>query len=229
MHKKTRAMEQIIKFPKIDLRDVKGVLLDLDNTLYCYENSHNHAIKECYLNYKNSLDNNISFDNFSSMYRQNRDLITKRIYPGASCRSRLLTFQAMFEELKLDKGWHIAGKYEEIYWNTLIKNMTLAKDASIFLKKCKNLNICICIVSDMTTSIQIKKLEKLGVVDYIKYLVTSEEVGEEKPSAKMFKTALKKLELKPNEVIMLGDSQSKDIKGAEALGIKSYKVSIINI
>jgi len=45
----------------------------------------------------------------------------------------------------------------------------------------------------------------------------------------MFKTALKKLKLKPNEVIMIGDSESKDIKGAEALGIRPYKISIINI
>ena len=135
----------------------------------------------------------------------------------------------MFEEFDLDKNWELAFKYEEIYWSTLIDNMLLTEDALALLKECKRLKIDICVVSDMTVNIQVRKLRKLGVSDYIKYLVTSEEVGEEKPSAKMFKTALKKLKLKPNEVIMIGDSESKDIKGAEALGIRPYKISIINI
>ena len=40
----------------------------------------------------------------------------------------------------------------------------------------------------------------------------------------MFQKALEKLNLKANQVIMIGDSISKDIVGAEALGIKSFLV-----
>jgi HAD superfamily hydrolase (TIGR01549 family) len=222
-------MEQIIKFPKIDLNDVKGVLLDLDNTLYHYDSCHIKAITQCYSNYKNHLDIDISFNDFSTIYRQKRDSVTKRLSPGGACRSRLFAFQEMFEEFDLDNNWELAAQYEEIYWSSIIKNMILAKDASIFLKECKKFQIDICIVSDMTANIQIRKLQKLEVGSYIKYLVTSEEVGSEKPNPNMFKAALNKLNLNVQEVIMIGDSESKDIKGAEALGIKSYKISIENI
>jgi HAD superfamily hydrolase (TIGR01549 family) len=222
-------MEQIIKFPNIDLSNVKGVLLDLDNTLYYYEDCHEKAIEGCYSAYKKQIDEEISLNDFSNKYREKRNIVTKRLSPQGTCRSRFFAFQEMFEEFDLDKNWELAFKYEEIYWSTLIDNILLTEDALALLKECKRLKIDICVVSDMTVNIQVRKLQKLGVSDYIKYLVTSEEVGEEKPSAKMFKTALKKLKLKPNEVIMIGDSESKDIKGAEDLGIKSYKISIINI
>ncbi len=222
-------MEQIIKFPKIDLNGIKGVLLDLDNTLYHYDSCHIKAIAECYSSYKDHLDTDISFNDFSTIYRQKRDVVTKRLSPQGACRSRLFAFQEMFEEFDLDNNWELAAKYEEIYWSSIIKNMTLAKDALIFLKECKKLKIDACIVSDMTANIQIRKLQKLEVGNYIKYLVTSEEVGAEKPDPHMFKATLGKLDLSAKEVIMIGDSESKDIKGAEALGIKSYKISIESI
>ena len=227
MHKKTRSMGQIMKFSKINLNDVKGVLLDLDNTLYDYEACHIKAIKECYSNYQNQIGtNNLSFDDFHHIYRNNRNIVTKRLSPQGACRSRLFAFQKMFEEFNLDKNWELSYQYEKLYWSTLIDSMILTEDASIFLNKCKGLNLAVCIVSDMTAAIQIKKLQKLGVADYIKYLVTSEEIGVEKPDPKIFLAALSKLKLKPDEVIMAGDSEIKDIKGAESLGIKSYRILI---
>lgn len=219
----------MIKFPNIDLNGIKGALLDLDNTLYHYDSCHLKAINECHSHYKDNINKNLSFADFSNIYRQKRDLVTKRLSPQGACRSRLFAFQAMFEEAQLERGFELAKKYDEIYWSNLINNMHLAKDASIFLQNCQDLSIDICIVSDMIAHIQVKKLQKLGITQNIKYLVTSEEVGAEKPDPRMFQMALDKLNLSPKEVIMIGDSENKDIKGAEALGIKSYKVLVENL
>jgi len=219
----------MIKFPSINLNGIKGVLLDLDNTLYHYDSSHLKAINECYFHYNKNINKDLSFVDFSNIYLQKRDLVTKRLSPQGACRSRLFAFQAMFEEAKLEGSFELANEYDEIYWSNLINNMKLAKDASIFLKKCQNSSIDICIVSDMIANIQIKKIQKLGIAKNIKYLVTSEEVGTEKPDPRIFQTALDKLNLGPKEVIMIGDSENKDIKGAQALGIKSYKVLVENL
>ena len=102
--------------------------------------------------------------------------------------------------------------------------MNINKNALLFIQKCRKLNIDICIVTDMIAKIQIRKLQKLGISQYIKYLVTSEEVGVEKPNHKIFQTALNKLDLPSQNVIMIGDNEEKDIKGAESIGIKSYKI-----
>ena len=57
---------------------------------------------------------------------------------------------------------------------------------------------------------------------YIDIIVTSEEVGIEKPSTQMFYTILQKLNLNPCDVIMIGDNYDKDIIGAINANILGY-------
>ena len=79
-----------------------------------------------------------------------------------------------------------------------------------------------CILTDLTSHIQHRKILKLGLQAYIDYIVTSEEVGADKPSEMMFKAALKKMSLQPHEVCMIGDSFEKDIIGANNYGIFGF-------
>ena len=51
-----------------------------------------------------------------------------------------------------------------------------------------------------------------------------EEAGIEKPNKLIFNLSLEKIKLQYKDVIMVGDSFSKDIKGAKELGIKSYLI-----
>jgi putative hydrolase of the HAD superfamily len=64
----------------------------------------------------------------------------------------------------------------------------------------------------------------LGLDMYVDFVVTSEEVGLDKPHSAMFSTALTKLNLKNEEVIMIGDDLTKDIDGARKQNIKAYLV-----
>lgn len=85
------------------------------------------------------------------------------------------------------------------------------------------MGLSVCAISDMQPNVQIKKLEKLEATKLIDFLVTSEEVGYEKPEPIIFEKALKKLHLEKSEVIMIGDDQLKDIEGAKSFGIKAFK------
>lgn len=219
-------MTKII-FPKIDLDNVKGVLIDIDNTLYHYDSCHKKAIKKCYKKFSREIGKKLSFEEFNLKYRSYRTLITKRLCSTGACRSRLFAFQEMFEELGVGQSWVLALDYRNLYWDSIINCMILVPEAKEFLQKCKDANIKVCVVSDMLVTTQIRKLKKLGLKDYVDYLVTSEEVGFEKPNKEIFELALKKIDLDVNEVIMVGDSEKKDIKGAKIMGIKSWKVEIL--
>ena len=94
-----------------------------------------------------------------------------------------------------------------------------------FLEDAFNQGKKICLVSDMQMGIQIKKINKLGVEKFISYLVTSEEVGEEKPSENIYKLALEKLGMSKDEVCMIGDNPDKDYHGANKFGISSFLIS----
>ena len=217
-----------IVFPEIDLGGVKGVFVDIDNTLYPYEPAHQKAITACYDELIRAFGIKLSFDDFYQTYRRKRTEATKRLSPQGACRSRLFAFQSFFEEKHIPQAFSHALKFETLYWDTLINNMVLCEDASRFLLLCKERNIPVCALSDMQTHFQIQKLHTLKVDHLIDYLVTSEEVGAEKPAPVMFETALKKLKLRTDEVIMIGDSKEKDIIGAQNLGIKSYLVEVMN-
>lgn len=218
-------MNKII-FPKIDLENVKGVLIDIDNTLYPYNPAHEIAIKDCHNEFIKKIKGGVSFDNFYNHYRAKRIEVTKRLHPQGSCRSRLFAFQSFFEELGDKNAFVNACEFETLYWESFNKNMKLSDSAYKFLLECQCKNIQVCAISDMQTYYQTQKLKALRIDHLIDFLVTSEESGVEKPESHIFLIALKKLNLKFSDVIMIGDNQEKDIKGAEALKIKAYLVNV---
>lgn len=212
-----------IDFPEIDLYQVKGVLIDLDDTLYRYEPCHNHAIKTC-CDVAISRWLTIDAEAFFSCYREQRIRVTETLKHGSCARSRQLAFLWLFESFGIPQAYHHAEEFDQLYWSSFISFMKPASAALKLLSDCKQANIPVCLVSDMQMSVQVKKLEALGMIDLIGFMVTSEETGIEKPAPAMFQAALSKLGLLPSEVIMIGDSHTKDCVGAERIGIKAYQV-----
>ncbi len=197
---------------------IKGILIDIDNTLYDYNISHYQAMEEVY-NFANAY---FDIDKFKLAFKKARSLIHENLAHTAASHNRLLYFQRTLEELG-NTNYVIAKELYEIYWNTFIKHMKLYDGVINFFEQNKDKKICF--VTDLTAYIQYRKIEKLGIAKFVKYLVTSEEIGIEKPNKKVFEIALQKLELMPNEVCMIGDSFEKDIIGALNLGIKPYWLS----
>ena len=214
----------------LNLEGIKGILIDIDDTLYSYQDSHKKALSLCVIKFHKefpSLEKTIGSETFKDLYRGARNQVTSRLQFNGSCRSRLLAFQEIFEninKISLHDAYECAIYFEEYYWASLIDNMFRNEEMYLFIEKCQTNHLKVCAVSDMQTSFQMRKLSKLGYKNIS--LVTSEEVGIEKPSAIIFNRALNKINLKPHQVIMIGDSYSKDIEGASNLGIKSFQVSL---
>lgn len=217
-------MVEII-FPDVDLQNVKGLLIDLDDTIYSYENAHELAMIKCHELFQKQIDKGCSLEKFSQDYRQYRNIITKQLLPLASCRSRLLAFQIWFENLGVTLPYSKALEFDSFYWDSLLKETKINPKALQLLQKCHHLKIPVCIVTDMTAQQQMQKIQKLNIEQYVAALVTSEEVGVEKPDHRMFKAALAKIKVLPSEAIMIGDHPLKDIASAEQLGLKTYKVN----
>lgn len=64
-------------------------------------------------------------------------------------------------------------------------------------------------------------LRKIDVEKYFDVIVTSVDVGHEKPDERIFITALRKLRVKPKEAIMVGNRISADIVGGNRMGMKT--------
>jgi HAD superfamily hydrolase (TIGR01549 family) len=209
-------------FEDIDVNEIKGVLLDLDDTLYSYEECNAKSYYKCKM--LALAKYNIAELDFELVLKDSRKNTNVNLYAQAASHSRLLYFHNMHEALFGFSNPSFALEMEEMYWSTFLENMKLTAKAKNFLELLKTKDLPSCIVTDLTTQIQMKKWQILGLNNYINYLVTSEEAGVEKPNARIFEIALSKLKLSASEVIMIGDNEKKDFLGAQQIGIKAYLI-----
>jgi putative hydrolase of the HAD superfamily len=207
-------------FNRIDIASCKGVLVDIDDTLYDYSASHSKAIEACC-----SAFSKLSFEEFNNRYITARKFVTLNM-PKGVCRSRFFAFEIMFREMSLKSPYVLASSYENLYWDTFTENMRLAEGVFDFLQRCKCYKIPVCALSDMQTRFQVQKLKVLKLTLLIDYLVCSEEVGDEKPSPKMFIAGLDRLRICAQDAIMVGNDELKDIKGANSLGIRAFRAAV---
>ena len=211
---------------EIDLAKFKGILIDIDDTLYSYQPNHDRAIRDCYEYCKANETFEESFEVFNTHYRECRDRITNSLIPLSACRSRALAFDLLFTEFNFDFPYKKAIEYEALYWKSFINKIEPHQYIIDFLEKCQSLEKIVCAVTDMQYLFQSMKLEKMNTLGLINFLATSEEAGREKPHIEIFNLALSKMKLKANDVIMIGDSYKKDILGARNAGIESVHLQV---
>lgn len=204
--------------------------MDLDDTIYAYDPCNKAAFDACS---KFALETySIEPEIFKTHWDNGRKRVHTDLNSQGSSHSRLLYAQKLSESFFGFTHPRFAIEIEEMYWNTFLETMKWNQSIKTILEEAKGVGMEMCIVTDLTAHIQLRKWEKLQLSSYFKYLISSEEAGIEKPHPKMFELALEKLALKPEEVLMFGDSARKDVEGAQALGIKSYLVKdgeIINV
>ena len=69
------------------------------------------------------------------------------------------------------------------------------------------------------------KLQTLGIGGLVDYAYSTEESGYLKPNAKAFSFLLARLLVDPHQVLYMGDSYSKDCKGAKQAGMHSCLIT----
>lgn len=197
----------------------KGVIFDIDGTLYDYQANDKLAMKHFCAFVEETLG--IDEKNFRATYRQARTIIRGRLKDTAAQHSRVLLIQTAMELLGKNSFDHVLKMYD-VYWNCFLENMQPYDGAADFLRELKAAGMKISTCTDMTAHVQYRKLAKLGLDRYIDFMVTSEETGFEKPAPIMFNSALRKMNVLPNEAAYFGDALDRDIQGAASVGIEPY-------
>ncbi len=89
------------------------------------------------------------------------------------------------------------------------------------LLKLKQKGLRLAIVSDAPILQAWTRLTEMKIQDFFDAVITFDDTGERKPSAGPFKKALEQLNVKPEEVLHVGDWPDRDVAGAKALGMKT--------
>jgi len=67
-------------------------------------------------------------------------------------------------------------------------------------------------------------LEHLGISKYFAHVFVSSELGADKPHPEIYRRAVKLMNLKPNEVLHVGDDQERDWEAASAAGLPVFRL-----
>lgn len=195
---------------------IKAVVFDLDNTVYDYDYCHNRAMDKLkvYACQKYKLYDSEFYEAFDKARKEVKEILGDT---GAS-HNRMLYMQLFLENIK-EKPIEGALELYNVYWDSILSDMELFEYVLPIMKELQNRGITIGVLTDLTAQIQHRKIRKLNLVDYVNVLVTSEEAGAEKPSGIAFERVLNKLQCKPNEILMIGDSLEKDVDGAKQKGM----------
>lgn len=204
--------------------NAKAIFLDLDNTLYVNTACNEHAIQEVVAFVVQELKR--SEADVKDGFLAGRKQINKILYGTGSSHSRLLYLQTCIESLIGKTNISLTLLAEDVFWNAFLSQMKLRDGVVSFLETVKKKNCKVVIVTDLTTQIQLKKIQHLQILQYIDFVVTSEESGRDKPDPASFQLAMKKSGIPASETLMIGDDYDKDIVPARAFGMETVYLNL---
>jgi len=83
----------------------------------------------------------------------------------------------------------------------------------------------LALLTNGASDLQREKIAGAGIGAYFEQILVAGDIGSAKPHRRLFEAMLARLKIAPHEAVMLGDSQSKDIQGAQSLGMKAIWVN----
>ncbi len=93
------------------------------------------------------------------------------------------------------------------------------------LLKLKEMGLVLLVVTDARTKNAVARLEKTGLFSLFDFVVTSDMTGMKKPDPGVFLFALKRFGIRPEEVLVVGDSLRRDIGPAKKAGMRTAYAS----
>ena len=96
---------------------------------------------------------------------------------------------------------------------------TLVPEAKEMLELLKNKGYRLFAASNSFGHLQRSRLEHAGILPYFEDTFISMDIGYDKPDIRFYQEALRRAGLQPHEVLMIGDSMTTDVLGAQAAGI----------
>ncbi|MBF0239353.1 MAG: HAD family hydrolase [SAR324 cluster bacterium] len=193
-------------------------IFDLDNTLYAYAPCNQYAQKQLFE--RISLETGFPVSQIDTAYKTARTVVHNRLSGTAAMHSRFLYIQTMLESLHYKTMVDRTLQLHEFFWGCYFSKMKLFEWVLPLFNDMRAHEIKIAILTDLTAEVQFRKLQKLGILPFIEWVITSEEVGAEKPHQETIDICLKKLNKSPENLFFVGDDPKKDTVG-EILGIQT--------
>lgn len=192
----------------------KAIFLDIDDTVFNFKKCSESALEQTFsalkLNYEESI-----FDAFTEIdeglwLKQKRNQLTVAEVLD-------MRFVHLKEKLEID---YDSAQVQTQFGSLLGEQYIMEQGIEKVLEKLSPVYSIYAASNGMLT-IQKNRLELSGLREHFTDLFVSDDIGYAKPDSCYFKECLNRTDLKTTEILMVGDSLTSDIAGANVAGIDS--------
>ena len=196
----------------------KNIFIDLDNTIWAFDQNSKETFREMYEKYhfERFFD---SFDQFFRIYCTKNEELWDRYGKGTITKEEL-------NAIRYAHPFRVVGAYDQEFVETYKKDymsriafkanlMPHTREALEYLHAKYNLYI----LSNGFRELQTQKLRSAKVDHYFKKIILSEDIGVHKPNIQIYHFALSATQSELRESIMIGDNWKTDIVGAQQTGM----------
>ena len=189
----------------------RAVLMDADDTIFDFAAGNRRAV--------NRLMDEIGYDHPDRFdrYQEINHACWAALERGEMTQAELQVarFARFLERYNLP---HDPVKTADRFVDILGEQVILLPHAEEVMKFISG-RMPVVILTNGITKVQKSRMARSAVRGYIHDLVISQEIGISKPDPGIFRHALERLDLRADEVLMIGDSPTSDILGANNAGI----------
>ena len=199
---------------------VRGVLFDLDDTLFDHRESAGEALRR--VQRAHDRVRGVPFADFE----RHHSALLEELHPEVLAarigmdEARIERFRRLFQRFGVTAEPDVCAEAAAMYRREYLDARRAMAGADALLRAVRR-RATVGIVTNNLLQEQREKLEHCGLSAHVDALVVSETAGVSKPDPRIFAIALEELGVKPHEAVMLGDSWSADIAGARAAGIRA--------
>ena len=197
---------------------IKVVLWDVDGTLLDFHAAEQAAIKSLFREFGLGECTDHMLADYSGINLG----YWKAMERGEISKDELLyrRFEDFFSKYGLDTSCTKA--FNDRYQYALGDTIVFFDGAMETVKALRRHGVLQCAVTNGTKVAQDRKLKSSGLGELFDYIFISEEVGIEKPNIGFFNAIWETIgRYAPNEVLIVGDSLTSDIRGGINAGIKT--------
>ena len=195
---------------------VKAVMLDIDDTLLDFGACSRYAMLEA------AKEFSLAFpEDYYDIFRRINNGLWLEIEAGKLTVEGLrdVRWQAIFREYGVDFDGRV---FEDRFKDNLNLSAEPVEGALDLLRYLQGRGYILTAASNGPYGQQVRRLDSAGMLGYFDHLFISERVGAVKPSAAFFDVCFRELApLRPEEVMMIGDSLTADIRGAADYGMRT--------
>ena len=182
---------------------IKTILFDLDGTLIDTPPVIIETFKELFETYIKDVK------------------LTDEMYESFLGQSLYVTFMQYVDQARVSE---LVDIYRDVSEKKLEHTLRAYPYAQSTLKAIKKKKIPIGIVTSKLKTVALSHLKKVGLDDFIDYIIGYEDVEHHKPDPEPLLKALTYFNAKPDEAIYIGDHEN-DIKAAKKAGMMSCAVT----